>query len=176
MPHRSDPVHIQPQQRCHRAPERSANARRGARRRRARGLHVALSRFCRKGAFSRVRASVRHGIPDTQFLDFAPKIELCDRVPASPPALGGNDARRAEHTDCAVAKVSWTLQARNTAALCSVEHRNDAGELSTGALPVRPLARAAPAFRGGLPGHRSIVVKDVTCHGLVAVPGANIVA
>jgi hypothetical protein len=42
MPHRSDPVHIQPQKRCHRAPERSANARREP----AGAVHVAcMSRF-----------------------------------------------------------------------------------------------------------------------------------
>src|SRR5262249_9320262 len=37
-------------------------------------------RFCRNVAFSRVWQSVSHCISATRFLDFDPKIELCDRT------------------------------------------------------------------------------------------------
>jgi NAD(P)-dependent dehydrogenase (short-subunit alcohol dehydrogenase family) len=37
-------------------------------------------RFCRKVAFSSVLASVSHGISESRFSDFTPKIEICDRT------------------------------------------------------------------------------------------------
>ena len=39
-----------------------------------------LRGFCRTVAFSSVGESVTPCIPDTRFLDFAPKIKLCDRT------------------------------------------------------------------------------------------------
>jgi hypothetical protein len=37
-------------------------------------------RFCRKVAISSVLASVSHGISESRFSDFTPKIEICDRT------------------------------------------------------------------------------------------------
>src|SRR5712691_5579014 len=53
-------------------------------------------------------------------------------ISASPPALCADDTARTRDADRAVSNVSWTLKASDDAALCSVKHGDDAGELSAG--------------------------------------------
>ena len=175
MPHRSDPVHIQPQQRCHRAPERSANARRGARRRRA-WLACGAFPFCRKGLFREFGRLYAMAFLTPNFW-ILPKNRTLRQE--SPHLLRHSVATTLVERSIPIAQWQKFLGHSKlvTPQLYAASSTEMMRESSPRALSrcARP-ARAAPAFRGGLPGHRSIVVKDVTCHGLVAVPGANIVA